>query len=62
MWVEERRGEEEVHEQMLVPDGLLFGVHMFITQFLGYLLFCIRYAKCCASDRILLFFLASGTL
>ena len=41
---------------MLVPDGLLFGVHMFITQCLGYLLFCIRYAKCCASDRILLFF------
>ena len=42
MGVEERRGEEEVHEQMLVPDGLLFGVHMFIAQFLGSMLFCIR--------------------
>ena len=42
MWVEERRGEEEVHEQMLVPDGLLFGVQMFIAQFLGSMLVGIR--------------------
>ena len=44
----------EKKEQMLVPDGLLFELHMFpfvyfTTESLGSLLSCMRYAKCCAS-------------